>query len=60
MCWSQVRDFYGIIVKTIKITAGKFRGDIGAIRRALTLSFRIPRPLPTKKEPFSQNIFLKI
>jgi hypothetical protein len=45
-------------VKTEKV--GELRGDIGAIRKVLTPSFRIPRSTPSKNEPFSQEMHLKI
>jgi hypothetical protein len=39
---------------------GELRGDTGAIRKALTPSFRKPRSSPPENEPFSQEMHLKI
>jgi hypothetical protein len=40
--------------------AGKLRGDIGAIRKVLTLSFRNPDHCPPRNAPFSQEMHSKI
>jgi hypothetical protein len=39
---------------------GELEGNIGAIRQALTPSFRKPRLSPTKEESFSQEMHLEI
>jgi hypothetical protein len=47
-----------INVKTIKL--GELRGDFGAIRQALSTSFRVQYESFPRSEPFSQEIHLKI
>ncbi len=39
---------------------GELRGDIGAIRKVLTPSFRKTRCSPTKNEPLGQEMHLRI
>ncbi len=39
---------------------GELKGGISVIRKVLTPSFRKPRPSPSKTEPFSPEMHLKI